>query len=392
MVCSLQGPSCRARRAGEHDRPTVVRARRLALVLAGSAAAALAGGGAPVPALAATGSAQLRVIPEPAGRGALSYFKLRAARGIIANAGRIGLHNAGREPVTVLLTPVAGQTIDTLGSTYAAANARAGAVASWLVLGTRRLVVAPGARATVPVSVLVPRRAPAGDHLAGVSVEALGQRQEAGGAGEAVASVVRYVIGAEVTVPGPRRPGIVFTGARVERQPSALTFLLLARNSGNVILPGVHGAALVTRGRRTVARLPLGPGTFVTSSRIAYPVPAPSEHASEGTIYRVRAYLIYQGGIARLDTLVRFGHRAAVRQGSYAAPHPHRGGGSGLPTWLLGVLGVALLYGLAMTLILVLMRRRRREAANPVPMAGSATAVDGSGRDHEQDGSRTPAG
>jgi hypothetical protein len=310
------------------------------------------------------GSDGLIVIPRPASGAALSYFKLSAGRGKAAQAGVLQLKNQSSRTLRVALSPVAGQTLDTLGSTYAARSSRRAGPARWLRLGKRRVTLAPGAVEGVPVSVLVPRKARPGDYLAGVSVEALGQKSESGTRGVSIASVVRYVIGVETSVPGARHAKIRFTGASVERQPSALTFLLDARNRGNVILQNVAGKALITKGARRVANVPLGPGTFVTRSSIAYPIPTPREHPREGTTYRVRAYLRYAGGIARLDTLVQFGHADALRQQGYGGPKAP-GGGSSLPGWLIALLAAAVLYGVAMTVILL---RRRR---HPAPNAGA---------------------
>jgi hypothetical protein len=308
------------------------------------------------------GSGGLIVIPRPASGAALSYFKLSGARGKTAQAGIVMLKNQSSRPLRVALSAVAGETLDTLGSTYAPrASGRAGPT-RWLRLGERQVKLAPGGAALVPVSVLVPRNARPGDYLSGVSVEALGQKTESGERGVSIASVVRYVIGVETTVPGARRAKIQFTGARAERQPSALTFLLDARNRGNVILQNVAGKALITRGARKVASVPLGPGTFVTRSSIAYPVPTPRERPREGAVYRVRAYLRYAGGIARLDTLVRFGRADAVRQQAYGGGKSS-GHGSGPAAWLIALLAAALLYGVAMTALLL--RRRRHPAASP---------------------------
>jgi hypothetical protein len=183
--------------------------------------------------------------------------------------------------------------------------------------------------------------------------------------GISIASVDRYVIGVEVSLPGPRHPLIRFTGAGLQRQPAGLTFLLLARNPGNVILPSVQGSALITDGRRTVARVPLGPGTFVTRSSIAYPILTPAERPQQGTVYRVRAHLRYAGGIAWLDTLVRFGRADALRQQAYGGPKVSAAGSSGLPLWLWALLGV-LAALLALWFFVVLLRRRREGARSPV--------------------------
>jgi hypothetical protein len=324
-------------------------------------AVALAGGLCPVTPAHAAATPSLIVIPHQASGPSLSYFKLSIARGHLAQAGTIGLRNPTDRPLRVALDPVAGKTIDTLGSTYGLRGSRARGPASWLRLGRRMVAVAPAATAVVPVSVLVPRNAPPGDHLAGIAVEQLGQQaQSTARRGVSAASVVRYAIGVEISLPGPRHPLIQFTGARLERQPARLAFLLDARNPGNVILQDVAGSALITRGSRVVARVPLGPGTFVTASSIAYPIPTPRERPQQGAVYRVRAYLRYVGGTAWLDTLVRFGRADALRQQLYGGPKASAT--SGLPGWLVALLSA--LGGALFCVVAAYLARRRRAGAH----------------------------
>jgi hypothetical protein len=327
-------------------------ARRTSVLLASLAAALILCG----PFEAGPANAQgLVVVPLPASGPVLSYFKLKVAHGQAASVGAIGLRNPTSRSIVIVLAPVAGRTIDTLGSTYAQASAGLGGPTSWLRLGRRRVTLVAGAAVSVPVAVVAPGGAPAGDYLAGVSVEALDQQaRSVSRKGVSIASAVRYVIGVEISLPGARHPNIQFTGASLERQPAALTFLLHARNEGNVILQNAYGSASITSGNRVVARIPLGPGTFVTGTSIAYPVPTPREHPRLGAVYRVRAYLRYAGGTARLDTSVRFGRQAALRQQAYAGPTK---GASGLPGWL-----VAALSALGATLLAaaggIVLRRR----------------------------------
>jgi hypothetical protein len=327
------------------------------------AAVALAGGLCEVtPARAATPS--LIVIPAPASGPSLSYFKLSASHGHLVQAGTIGLRDPTRRRMRVALAPVAGATINTLGSTYGLPGSAGHGPARWVQLGRRSLTLAPGEAVAVPVSVLVPRTARPGDYLAGIAVEQLGQQaQSTARRGVSIASVVRYAVGVETSVPGPRYPLIQFTGAGLERQPAGLVFLLDAHNDGNMILQNVMGGVLITRGSRIVARVSLGPGTFVTGTSIAYPILTPRERPPQGTVYRVRAYLHYAGRTARLDTLVRFGRAAALRQQLYGGPKA--GASSGLPIWLVA-LSSALVAALAALGAGYLVRRRRRGARSPV--------------------------
>src|SRR5579884_1521063 len=213
------------------------------------------------------------VTVRPASGVVSSYFRLTGRPGARIRAGDIVVRNPSAASVSVTLDPVAGETASTLGSTYALPNRRARGPSRWLRLASRRVTLASGATASVPLWLDLPRRVHPGDYLSGVSVEALGQGQQASVSKQlAVASIERYGIGVEVSVPGPRHPLIRFTSAAVVRQPGSLAFLLYARNAGNVILQGAHGQTTISRAGRTVVHTPLGPGTFVTGTAIAYPV------------------------------------------------------------------------------------------------------------------------
>jgi hypothetical protein len=310
-------------------------------------------------ALAATPSGLL-VTPISAAGPARDYFKLRITPGQSGRAGTIELRNPTGKTLRVALAPVDGQTLDTLGSAYAPAGSPAHGSTRWLRVSSANVKLASGGMALVPISVAVPRAAAPGDYLSGVSIEALDQQPQHTARGRvSIASVDRYAIGVEVSLPGARRPAIQFTGATLEREPSGLTFLLAARNSGNVILQGVHGWVRVTHAGHTVLSRALETGTFVTASKIAYPVPAFRETPTEGTRYAISAWMRYPGGIARLNTTVSFGHREAVVQQQYGGPPATQHGTS---WWKIALVAGALLYGLFTTVLLL--RRRARPARN----------------------------
>ncbi len=312
------------------------------------------------PALSAAPSG-LVVVPHTASAPGLSYFKLSVVPGSTARAGTIELRNPTARRLRVVLAAVDGETLSTLGSSYAPPGSRPHGSTLWLRLGSRAATLLPGAGLVVPVTAVVPRAARPGDYLSGVSVEALDQRsQTVKRKGVAIASVARYAIGAEVSIPGPRHPLIQFTGASIRREPSGLAFALTARNSGNVILQGVHGEVRITRAGHTVVSQPIEAGTFLANTSIAYPVHAFRETPPEGTHYRVSAWMGYVGGIARLNTTVVFGHRAAVVQQQYGGPQASSGG----TAWWKIAGGVAvILYALGTTTLLL--RRRMHGSHKP---------------------------
>ena len=337
--------------------PQAARSRRALLALT-VAAAGLCNGQAAVSA-APSG---LVVVPHTTSEQGLSYFKLSAQPGAAARAGTIELRNPTAKRLRVVLAPVDGETLSTLGSSYAPPGSRPHGSTLWLRLGTRAATLSPGASLVVPLSVAVPAAARPGDYLSGVSVEALDQRpQTVKREGVAIASVARYAIGAEISVPGPRRPLIQFTGASIQREPAGLAFALMARNSGNAILQGVHGQVRVTRAGHTVLSQAIGAGTFVANTSIAYPVHAFRQTPPQGTHYGISAWMRYAGGIARLNTTVTFGHRQAVAQQQYGGP---TASGGGTAWWKIAALVAVALYALVTTALLL--RRRVRRSHEPL--------------------------
>jgi hypothetical protein len=313
------------------------------------------------PALSAAPSG-LVVVPHTASAQGLSYFKLSTQPGSTAQAGAIELRNPTAKRLRVVLAAVDGETLSTLGSSYAPPGSRPHGSTLWLRVGTRAATLLPGASLVVPISVVVPAAAQPGDYLSGVSVEALDQRsQNVTRKGVAIASVARYAIGAEVSLPGPRHPLIKFTGASIRREPAGLAFALMARNSGNAILQGVHGQVRIIRAGHTVVSQAIEAGTFVANTSIAYPVHAFRQTPPQGTHYRISAWMRYAGGVARLNTTVVFGHRAAVAQQQYGGP-PASGGGTAW--WKIAGVVAVILYGLLTTALLL--RRRVRRSHKPL--------------------------
>jgi hypothetical protein len=332
------------------------RVTRVALVLA------LATSYSAQPAFSASRSG-LVVVPHPISQPGLSYFKLQARPGSAQQSGTIELRNPTASVLRVVLAAVDGETLDTLGSSYAPPGSRPHGPTLWLQFRSRTVALSPRATASVPVVVRVPRAASAGDYLSGVSVEALDQpARSVARRGVSIASVARYAIGVEIVVPGPRHPLIQFTGAELQRQPAGLIFLLHARNSGNAILQGVHGFVRISRAGHAVVSRPIETGTFVAHTSISYPVPAFQQTPTQGTHYRISAWMSYPGGIARLEQTVTFGHRQAMIQQQYKHGPPPAGGTT--PWWQIAGGAAVIVYAL-FTTVLLLRRRSRTPQAVP---------------------------
>jgi hypothetical protein len=296
----------------------------------------------------------LEVSVRPAWGAPLSYFKLSARPGHTTDAGQIVLINRSSKHIRLTIFPVDSQTSDTLGSAYGLPGALHQTATHWIGLSRRTVRIAAHQQTAVSVSVKVPRHGKPGDYLSAISIEVPSSlRARAPSRRVSIVNTERYAIGVETTLPGRRRPLIQFTGASVKRDPAGLSFLLDAGNPGNVILQGVHGWARVTRGKRTVAHTPIGPGTFVRGTSIQFPLRALHETPSQGTTFHVSALMRYRGGVARLEQNVTFGHRQALVQQSYGGPRVP----DTAPWWRWPLIALASLAVLG-TLLLLLWRRR----------------------------------
>jgi hypothetical protein len=292
----------------------------------------------------------------------LRYFKLNARAGSVASAGSLTVTNPTGHAVKVRLDPVNGLTDSMLGADYALAGKAGSGATSWIDLGARRLSIPAHSSSSVAVALVVPGSAKPGDYLSGIAVQSEERAQVARAAhGMVIGETYRYVVGVEASVPGPRRAHIRFTGARVVRWPASVVFLISATNDGNVILENVYGNARITRGSRQVASMRIPPGTFVSHTSIQIPLSTPREHPKAGTVYRVRARLVYSGGVAYLDTYVTFGRHAAYVQSQYTPRHV-RGAGGGV-SW--AALGAGIAGLLAFAVLVLWWRRRRRQPLSP---------------------------
>jgi hypothetical protein len=341
---------------------TLRRAAVLTLAVAALAVAAPSAAASP-PQLAVTAL-------DPDSGAHVSYLVVGAEPGRRTAAGTIVVSNRDDRPVTIDVDPVSALTAANLGSAYALPGQPLEGSAAWTHASPGRLSLEAGESSEVAVAVEVPEGQADGEYLSGVAIEARGQRAGPHRAGEvAIASAQRYVVGVQTDVGASRVPALAFLGASVERQPAGVAFLVRMANRGSAILKDVHGAVRVERDGRRVAEQPIGPGTFVTGTSIAFPVPAPSENPAEGTEYEVRAVVHYMGRTARFDETVTFGTAAAERQERFGGrPVDH-----GLP-WLWIALGALLALALAAGVALLVRRRGRAQLETRAGLAAMLEA------------------
>ncbi len=290
----------------------------------------------------------------------VGFFDVRGRPGASLTAGRLVLTNRTDKTIVVLLDPVNALTAIGFGSTYALRGTSPQAPATWTRLSSRRVALGPRQTNAVGVSETVAPGTATGQYLSGVAIQAQEATKQRLRSNVAVSSVVRYAVGLQTTVPGPRHPRILLTGASLGRQPAGLTFMVAAANPSDEIERNVSALIHVTQGSRVVAQRSFGPGTFVSGTSVTLPVTAPGEQPAEGAVYRLDASLVYGRTTVHLTRRLVFGHRAAVVQQQFGGRPA--GGGSG-PPWLL--IAAAVLAGAilgAAALATVLARRSRRES------------------------------
>jgi hypothetical protein len=328
---------------------------------------ALGGLGATPQAAFAAGPA-LEVGVHPASGTPSEYFNMGVRPGTAARAGSLTLTNHTGQALNVRLDPVNGVTDSMLGADYGLAGQTTSESTRWISLSSRRVVIPPHGARDVGVSLVVPGSAKPGEYLSGVAIQAQEEeRVVSAGRGIRIGESYRYAIGVEIRLPGGHGPAIRLTGVQLTRYPASVVFLLAASNTGNVILKGVHGSVLITTGPRRVASQRIEPGTFVSHTHIELPVLTPHEHPSAGTVYCVRAELVYRGGVARLHECVNFGQHAAHIQSLYT---PRRRGAGSIP-WI--TIAVAVLA--ALLLVLGAYARRRRRSRYPLSRRATLSAL-----------------
>jgi hypothetical protein len=297
----------------------------------------------------------------------------------VVRAGSLTLTNHTGHALGVRLDPVNGVTDSMLGADYGLAGQTSSESTRWIALSSRRVVIPPHAARNVGVGVVVPGSAKPGEYLSGVAIQAREEeRVVSAGRGIRIGESYRYAVGVETRLPGRHRPAIRLTGVQLTRYPASVVFLLAASNTGNVILKGVHGSVLITKGARRVASQRIEPGTFVSHTQIKLPVLTPHEHPSAGTVYCVRAELVYRGGVTRLHECVKFGRHAAHIQSLYTPRH--RGAGS--TPWI--PIAVAVLAALLLVFGGYARRRRRRYPLSRRATLGALRRALAAGREQEK--------
>jgi len=194
--------------------------------------------------------------PAPAGASAA-----RTPVSVVASPARVTLAGSGRATVTVtnsgsrrveIEVRRAGFALDLHGRPRIVRRARGcGAATRWLTVRPRRLVIRPGAQASLSITSRVPRRARPGDHDALVLLTTRPVR------GAKVAVRMRLGVMVVVRAPGRVSRQLELRRLRVRKAGHARMLELLVANRGDVteVLARKRVTITLQRGDRSFARL-----------------------------------------------------------------------------------------------------------------------------------------
>ncbi len=285
--------------------------------------------------------------PDPADPATRAYFKPVLVPGA-SFSDAVVVTSTSDTPLQVLISAVDGLTGQTSGAVYGNREAPVKKAGMWVTPSVSALSLAPHSQQLVPFTIRVPARATPGDHLAGVAVENANPRRSSGQF--AVTTVIRTVVGVDITVPGPAEAGLRLGGLALKALPGTHTATLsmqLGDDRGKLVKPMV---SVSLRGpSRYQHRVNRQLDTILPGDTIAYPFIWPDSLVPGVYKAVVRA----TGGP---KPIVR---EATLRLGTalHGATHP------GLPTTssfpLAWAIGIALAAILAILMLVWLVRKRR---------------------------------
>jgi hypothetical protein len=253
---------------------------------------------------------------------------------------------------------VDGLTRSDTGVGYTRTGGKPVAAGNWIVVATPVLTLAPQEQQAVDFSVHVPDEAQPGVYLAGLSVYVPRQdvstsRPTAPNAASVnVTLQPRRIVAVEVTVPGPKAPKLVITGARATAMSSGVGIALSMKNQGNDYAKGSGSIEVKDTGLRKQFKVI----NFLPRTNIDYVVPwtkdvLPGNHDVSVVLrYGDGQRLNWNGTVEINGALARSLHKSVVDRGSSSA--------SSFPVMLLVAAGAFALLCVGGALFL----RRRRNA------------------------------
>jgi hypothetical protein len=338
-------------------------ARRLPILLAGCAAAALLAA-APAP---AAGTGEFSVSPQPKPGVARAYFDLTLGAGQ-SHRDAVVVSNASASTLTLKVGASRGETASASGVGYDGAFAPCTGPACWISGLPATVTLAPGARKTLPFTVTVPAGTAPQQYLAGITVQpavtpsptSLGSH----GGTSAQAIIIHQVnVGVAVTVGtlSELGAGLRITGIDSVAIGTMPRLLIGERNTGQIFLHA-KGTAVCTASGKT--------HTFDVSSDTVLPgqraeLAVNASGLPTGATAHCTVRLDYErGGTATHAAAVKI---PAVKHVKVVQTAPgvfaEVPAAPGTPTWaiaLIAVGGALVLVLLAAVAVLLLRNRRLR--------------------------------
>ena len=161
-----------------------------------------------------------------------AYFTYDLAPGVTLSDEALVVNN-GTGPITLKLYAADGTTAINGGTAFAGAEEERNGVRSWLSVDATDIVLQPNESLTVPFSVQVPADATAGDHVAGLVLEAPPKAGPTGGLGAAV--IERVGVAVVIHVPGPSEESLSLGEICLNQKTGSNYFEVPVTNDGNVL-------------------------------------------------------------------------------------------------------------------------------------------------------------
>lgn len=148
------------------------------------------------------------------------------------------IQNYGDFTATAKVYVADGVTAINGGTSFTHEGFQTHGTANWVTLESGEITLGPGEQGLVSFTITVPADASAGEHVAGLVVQAAAE-EGVGDAGFGVAVIRRTGVAVLVDVPGVRVAALAITGVGLNLQDdSGAVFLMDVRNDGNISLKG----------------------------------------------------------------------------------------------------------------------------------------------------------
>lgn len=285
-----------------------------------------------------------------AARGFRSYFVFNVRPGQTAH-GTLEVIATGHGPATILLAPARVGTAAAGGLDFTRTQS------SWVQIASTTVRLTPGAHVPVPFTVHVPAGASPGQHFAGVLAvdsRALSARA-AGSSAIRIRVVPQLAMTIEVTTPGRLWRALSVGRAAISVSPAGASLQLNLSNPGDELVSGASGHLTIAQAGRRLFASPLTLGPFVPGTQIA--LRAPWQGMPVAGTYTVTGTLRPAGS-------ARIAFRRVVVFGNAAIRRFRRDTGraaetsSGVPFWLLLLLGAVVVLAVAFAVAYARLRAR----------------------------------